>query len=69
METPTLYINKQQIKDAIESYFQVEVEDVRTLIVRGKEKRTGRFRGMRSNWKKAYVTLKEGSEIDIFGEE
>ena len=61
--------NKQQIRQAVESYFQVEVQDVRTLIMRGKEKRSGRFRGKRSNWKKAYVTLKEGASIDLFGEE
>ena len=61
--------NKQQIRNAVEAYFQVEVQDVRTLIVRGKIKRAGRYHGKRSNWKKAYVTLKEGSSIDLFGEE
>jgi large subunit ribosomal protein L23 len=61
--------NKQQIKQAVESYFQVGVKDVRTLIVRGKIKRAGRFSGKRSNWKKAYVTLKEGDGIELFGEE
>ena len=61
--------NKQQVRQAVEAYFQVEVQDVRTLIVRGKEKRAGRYRGKRSNWKKAYVTLKEGASIDLFGEE
>jgi large subunit ribosomal protein L23 len=61
--------NKHQIKKAVESYFQVEVDDVRTLIIRGKEKRSGKFTGKRSNWKKAYVSLKAGSAIDLFGEE
>ena len=61
--------NKQQIKQAVESYFKVAVTDVRTLIVRGKIKRAGRFSGKRSNWKKAYVTLKEGDGIELFGEE
>jgi large subunit ribosomal protein L23 len=61
--------NKQQIKQAVESYFQVEVKDVRTLIVRGKIKRAGKYSGKRSNWKKAYVTLKEGHGIELFGEE
>jgi len=61
--------NKHQIKHAVESYFQVEVEEVRTLIVRGKEKRSGRYSGKRSNWKKAYVSLKDGSAIDLFKEE
>ena len=61
--------NKHQIKHAVEAFFQVEVDDVRTLIVRGKEKRSGRFLGKRSNRQKAYVSLKDGSEIDLFGEE
>ena len=61
--------NKQQVKEAVEAYFQVDVKDVRTLIVRGKIKRAGRHFGKRSNWKKAYVTLKDGSSIDLFGEE
>jgi large subunit ribosomal protein L23 len=60
---------KQDIKDAIESYYSVDVEKVRTMIVRGKSKRFGRHIGKRSNWKKAYVTLASGSTIDIFGEE
>jgi large subunit ribosomal protein L23 len=61
--------NKSQIKDAVEQYFGVKVENVRTLIVRGKEKRFGRFLGKRSNWKKAYVRLAAGDSIDIYGEE
>ena len=58
--------NKLQIKDAVQSYFGVRVEDVRTLRVRGKTKRFGRFVGKRSNWKKAYVTLVEGDSINLF---
>ena len=61
--------NKSEIKNAIESYFGVTVENVRTLIVRGKEKRFGRFVGKRSNWKKAYIRLAAGDSIDIYGEE
>lgn len=59
--------NKSEIKNAVQSVFNVEVESVRTMIIRGKIKRRGRFVGKRSNWKKAVVTLAEGQEIDIFG--
>jgi len=58
--------NKIEIKQAIEALFNVKVADVHTLVVRGKEKRIGRFTGRRSNWKKAIVTLKQGSKIDFF---
>ena len=60
--------NKHQIKDAVEAYFKVSVESVRTLRVRGKRKRFGRHYGKRSNWKKAYVTLVEGDSIQLFEE-
>lgn len=59
--------NKTEIKHAVSSVFGVEVEDVRTMIVRGKIKRRGRHIGKRSNWKKAIVTLAEGQDIDFFG--
>jgi large subunit ribosomal protein L23 len=65
----TLDSGKHDIKGAVESYYGVTVEKVRTMIVRGKSKRFGRAIGKRSNWKKAYVTLASGSTIDIFGEE
>jgi large subunit ribosomal protein L23 len=61
--------NKPQIKHAVEQYFDVKVDKVRTLIVRGKIKRFGRMFGKRSNWKKAYVQLSEGHEIELLGEE
>ena len=64
-----LQASKSEIKSAIEAYFGVTVEKVRTLIVRGKEKRFGRFVGKRSNWKKAYIRLAAGDSIDIYGEE
>lgn len=57
--------NKVEIRRAVESLFGVQVTGVRTLIQRGKTKRFGRFHGKRSNWKKAYVTLAEGHEIDL----
>ena len=59
--------NKIEIKKAIQSAFNVEVRNVRTMIVRGKIKRRGRNIGKRPTWKKAIVTLSEGSEIDFFG--
>ena len=58
--------NKVEIKKAIERAFSVKVQDVRTLIVAGKIKRSGRNFGKRSNVKKAYVTLSDGT-IDFFG--
>jgi large subunit ribosomal protein L23 len=60
--------NKLQIRDAVEKLFDVEVADVNTLIQRGKEKRMGRRTAKRRNWKKAIVTLKEGSDIQFFEE-
>jgi len=59
--------NKIQIKEAVQRLFNVEVADVRTLVVRGKMKRRGRSVGKRPNWKKAIVKLAPGSEIDLFG--
>jgi large subunit ribosomal protein L23 len=58
--------NKHQIKSAIESVFGVSVADVRTLNVRGKFKRFGRFYGKRSNWKKAYVRLADGDVLNFY---
>jgi large subunit ribosomal protein L23 len=56
---------KPEIKSAVEMMFKVEVAKVSTINVNGKQKRAGRFMGKRSDWKKAYVTLKEGQEIDF----
>jgi large subunit ribosomal protein L23 len=56
---------KSQIKQAIERLFDVEVSSVRTVNVRGKMKRFGRYYGKRSNWKKAYVKLVDGNTIDF----
>jgi large subunit ribosomal protein L23 len=58
--------NKIEIKAAVEKFFKVEVVNVNTINVAGKTKRVGRKIGKRSNWKKAYVTLKEGSTVDFF---
>ena len=60
---------KAEVKAAVEKLFEVEVSGVRTLNVKGKVKRTGARFGRRNDWKKAYVTLKEGSEIDFVGAE
>jgi large subunit ribosomal protein L23 len=59
--------NKLEIKKAVEKLFEVEVDGVRTLNVKGKTKRHGARFGRRSDWKKAYVTLKEGQDIDFLG--
>lgn len=58
--------NKIEVKDAVEKLFNVEVLDVNTINIAGKRKRVGKNIGKRSNWKKAYVTLKEGSTVDFF---
>jgi large subunit ribosomal protein L23 len=57
---------KIQVKQAVESLFNVHVLAVRTAIARGKVKRVGRHVGQRPNWKKAFVTLKEGETIALF---
>jgi large subunit ribosomal protein L23 len=58
---------KPEIKIAIETLFKVKVESVQTLNVKGKTKRFGQSFGHRSDWKKAYITLAEGQEIDFLG--
>ncbi|MEQ1531799.1 MAG: 50S ribosomal protein L23 [Methylococcales bacterium] len=56
---------KKQVKDAVEIMFNVEVDSVNVLNVKGKQKRFGRSLGQRSDWKKAYVKLKAGHDIDF----
>ena len=58
--------NKIQIKESIEKSFKVSVLKVRTMNVRGKIKRLGRYQGLKSSWKKAIITLKEGDTIEYF---
>ena len=58
--------NKVQVRKAVEVLFSVKVADVRTINVRGKVKRMGRFVGQRSDWKKAIVTLEPGNKIEFF---
>ena len=59
--------NKIEVKRAVEALFKVTVEQVRIARYLGKMRRIGKSMGRRSNWKKAYVTLKEGDKIDFFG--
>jgi large subunit ribosomal protein L23 len=58
--------NKIEIRHAVQKLWNVQVLKVRTAIVRGKEKRLGRFTGRKSNWKKALVTLAPGQTIEFF---
>ena len=58
--------NKIDIKRAVEKLLGAKVADVRTANTHGKLKRQGRFVGRRSDWKKAYVTLREGEKLPDF---
>ena len=59
--------NKVEVKRAVEVLFKVKVLKVRTNRYLGKVRRVGRTMGRMPQWKKAYVTLKEGDKIDFFG--
>lgn len=56
---------KPEVKAAVELLFKVEVKSVQVANVKGKEKRFGRSIGRRKGWKKAFVSLKPGQEIDF----
>ena len=56
---------KKQVKSAVEVMFNVEVDSVQVLNVKGKQKRFGGSLGQRSDWKKAYVKLKPGHDIEF----
>ena len=56
---------KAEIKAAVEKLFEVKVASVRTINVNGKSKRMGTRKGRRKDWKKAYVSLEQGHEIDL----
>lgn len=58
---------KTQIKRAVEQLFDVQVEGVRVVNQKGKAKRFGKIQGRRSDWKKAYVRLAPGNDIDFLG--
>jgi large subunit ribosomal protein L23 len=57
---------KTEIRQAVELLFEVKVDDVKVLNVRGKSKRFGQTKGRRADWKKAYVKLAEGSSMESF---
>ncbi|MCA9507491.1 MAG: 50S ribosomal protein L23 [Myxococcales bacterium] len=61
------WANKYQIVQAAKALFNVEVVDVNTLNYRGKIKRVRQQMGKRKNTKRAYLTLKNGSDVDLFG--
>ncbi len=56
---------KPEIRSAVELMFDVKVDRVTTAVAKGKTKRFGAHVGRRSDWKKAYVTLQEGQQIDL----
>ncbi len=58
---------KAEVKSAVESLFKVKVRGVTTLNVKGKKKMFRGTHGRRQGWKKAYVTLAEGQELDLMG--
>lgn len=60
---------KKEIAQAVEMMFEVKVENVQVSNIRGKIKRFGQTLGKRADWKKAYVTLAEGHDIDFLGAE
>ena len=57
---------KREIQQAVELLFEVQVDGVQVVIVKGKSKRFGQVKGRRSDWKKAYVRLAEGSSLEEF---
>jgi large subunit ribosomal protein L23 len=60
--------NKTEIRDAVQTLFKVQVEEVRTVNGVGKLRRRGRFAGYRPDWKKAYVRLKAGEKMPEYAE-
>ena len=61
-----LKANKHQIKDAVESMFDVKVVNIRTAILPGKVKKSGRHATKSSSWKKAYVKIQDGQKLELF---
>lgn len=57
--------NKIEIQRAIEKAFNVKVQSVNTIKVKGKMKRQGRSRGKQSDWKKAFITLQPGQKLEL----
>lgn len=54
------------IRRAVEKVFSVKVASVNVMNVRGKKKRQGRFSGKRSDWRKAFITLKKGEKVELY---
>ena len=61
--------SKQEIQQAVERIFKVKVDAVRTLVVRGKFRRRGKYGGYKASWKKAYVSLSKGEKMIEYGED
>lgn len=61
--------SKPEIRQAVELMFDVKVKGVQVANMRGKTRRFGQTMGRRVNWKKAYVTLAEGHDIDFMGKD
>ncbi len=59
------WATKQEVKHAVEMLFEVEVDAVRTVNMKGKSRRFGRIEGRTKDWKKAYVKLKPGHDISF----
>ncbi|SFM50768.1 large subunit ribosomal protein L23 [Ectothiorhodospira mobilis] len=60
---------RDEVRAAVEKLFEVKVASVRVLNQKGKSKRMGRFQGRRNHWRKAYVTLEPGYDIELAGNE
>jgi len=60
--------NKTLVKAAVEQLFKVKVAEVRTVTLEGKLRRRGKFSGYRSDWKKAYVRLKDDQKVPEYAE-
>ena len=60
--------NKNQIKNAVEDLFKVDVLKISTMVMQGKLRRMGRFAGYKPDWKKAIIKLKQGQEIKVVEE-
>ena len=60
---------KPEVKSAVELLFDVKVKSVTVVNMKGKSKRFGRMEGRRKDWKKAYVTLEDGYDLDFLGAE
>ncbi|CAL1329139.1 50S ribosomal protein L23 [Candidatus Providencia siddallii] len=57
---------KNEIKKSIQKLFEIKVKSINTLLIKGKSKRHGKHIGYRNDWKKAYIRIKEGYNLDFF---